>query len=237
MPKNRTLPRHAQGSIALPFFDTVSKEKLEDLVNLGADIFEFRLDLANNPTGDKAKTLTENFATHPLILTCRSSNEGGKGTSDKQRLASLQSCAKYATAIDIEIASTTLHNEIHKLVEINDCELIMSYHNFETTPALDELTQKVAQAFNKGADICKIVTTTSTSKDLDVLIELLETEKNDKNRPLAVMNMTKEDGDLGATGRVQLAKSGSVFMFACLPDSATAKGQPELSWLVKQLRS
>lgn len=227
-----TLPRIDGGAIALPFDRAAKHDELAQLRKQGADIFELRLDLAGNPTQAQAAMLSASFAGHPLIATCRHPDEGGQGDADVARLSRLAACVEHASALDIELAAASILPEAKILATKHGCELIVSFHDLNATPELARLENIMDDAFAAGATVAKIVTTVTTEADLANLQELLALARS-TNRPLAIMGMGETD--LALRSRLELARAGSLFVFA-RAGLETTPGQPELAWLASQLR-
>lgn len=225
------LPRIAGGAIAVAFNRAITPAELADLQGSGADIFELRLDLLDKDIAiEEVEQISASFADAPLIITCRAANEGGCELNDEERLLRYASAINYATAVDIELASTALLDKLRPMLQDRDIELILSYHNLTTTPARALLADIVADCFANEADICKIATTVNNEADIEILLDLLAQEQ----QPLAVMGMGELE--LAGTSRVKLAQAGSLFVFAQGPH-ATATGQPALCWLQNKIRS
>ena len=225
------LPRVPGCAIAVPFDRRPRENELAELQIAQADIFELRLDLADCHSPDYAAELAAAFATVPLLVTCRSTTEGGRGGPDSERLALLAATVDYANAIDIELASTDLVPQVAELAQANDLELIISHHNMHTTPECDKLNAMADQAYAKQANIVKIVTVTHTAEDVAVLEKFLAIQLQ-QDREVAVMGMGPSN--IAINSRITLARKGSIFMFA-QASIESAPGQPTLESLAKQL--
>lgn len=214
-------------NIVVAFSREPKEGELATLTKQGADIFELRLDLAGCTDPTVAAAMASKFTNYPLIATDRSRLEGGNGGDDNQRLTLLAATTTYANAIDLELSSTSILNQVSQVVHGNNCELILSYHHFGATPKLAKLETLMQQAFQAGADIFKVACKVNDQQDLDTLTKLL-IKAQSNNQRLAVMGMG--ESDLAKQSRSLLGLAGSQFVFAQTGEP-TAPGQPNLAWL------
>ena len=207
---------------------TDSKE-LEEICNteerLSFDIVEIRLDqlIGEQSIGNKLSKIN-----HPLLLTCRHPDEGGQNQiSDPiKRQSILEPLLSYASAIDIELAEADSMHEIISKAKNDNIKVILSYHNFKTTPST--LESKAKEAINRGADIVKLATTTNTITELIDLFTLLE-KISDQN--IAVMGMGKH----GKASRLIAAQSGSILNYGA-GGSTKIDGQWKLNEFSKAIK-
>ena len=97
-----------------------------------------------------------------LIATCRIANSS-EAFAREQLAAAIRRGARY---VDIEIEAPDEHLEyIRTLARKYGCRLIVSFHDFEGTPSLDELKGIARLCRTKGADLVKIVTTARNISD------------------------------------------------------------------------
>ena len=97
-----------------------------------------------------------------LIATCRIANSS-ETFAREQLEAAIRRGARY---VDIEIEAPDEHLEyIRTLAREYGCRLIVSFHDFEGTPSLDELKGIARLCRTKGADLVKIVTTARNISD------------------------------------------------------------------------
>lgn len=141
---------------------------LEDMVvtsaSQGADLIEVRLDyLPEAPDLPQIRRLT----TLPLIATNRSQQEGGLFTGpDDTRLQVLFAAAAAGFEyVDLEVATPAIATIVAKLKAAFPVKLILSHHDFQTTPSLQGFRRIFQQEQAAGADVCKIVSTAHTADD------------------------------------------------------------------------
>ncbi|CAG37742.1 type I 3-dehydroquinate dehydratase [Desulfotalea psychrophila] len=190
----------------------------------GADVIEVRLDYIDVPEIDP---FVESLATD-LLFTCRPTWEGGlfAGT-EEDRLALLAEAVRAGAAyIDLELRSAEeSHQYLRTYLAERETELILSYHDFESTATLAKLTGIIDQMQDAGADIGKLITTANSAADVVRVFQVLEYAAK-KGLPLIAFCM----GEAGAVSRVASCDLGG-YMTYCCADGAevTAAGQITIS--------
>ncbi|MBQ2226723.1 MAG: type I 3-dehydroquinate dehydratase, partial [Methanobrevibacter sp.] len=130
---------YSQTKIAIPIFQEKCSDVIavaEDCIDKGADILEFRIDALKNPEISEIKKTIEEI-NFPMIATNRINSEGGsfKG-SEEDRFNILYECCDLVDYVDIELQSDDEYiNRIHE----TGTKTIVSYHDFEKTPDLNEI--------------------------------------------------------------------------------------------------
>lgn len=154
------------------------------------------------------------------VVTCRSGYY-----SDQERLSffenAMEAGAKY---IDIELeAENSLTEKLSAACKAQNVRLIVSYHNYEETPAFNYLEYIYNQCIARGAGVVKIATQVNSREDIKNLIRLY-----DKPEPLIAIGM----GEAGKVTRVLAPFLGAPFTYAA-PDKGeqTAPGQIRVSEL------
>ena len=170
-----------------------------------------------NLCGLSADELGKLVSSHPnIIITCRIGNSSLEFARE-QITTAIRKGARY---VDIETEAPQEHLEyIRAYAKENGCKLIISYHNFNGTPSLDELRQIAFSCIAKGADIIKIVTTAHHIGDAVRTLRLYET-------PLTVPLVAFSMGEPGKFSRYLCLKKGSPYTYVSAGVSdATAPGQ------------
>ena len=195
--------------------------------NRDCDIVEIRLDHIGPDVPEWVeRAMAIEARGLPVIITIRIAEEGGQWKqADGARITLFESALRHLTAVDIELRSSIV-GEVSELASRHQRALIVSYHDFERTPPVDELKKVVATAATLGS-VIKIVTFTRTDEDVGVLRTLLH-EKS--STPLCVMGM----GPLGPQTRVKFPKLGSCLAYGYL-DAPVAPGQVPARDLMQQL--
>lgn len=185
----------------------------------GNTFFEFRLDHLRDPASgiDVIRNFTKRHADVHLLATCRNCETHGKfkGTI-QQQLAILADAIKAgAAAIDIEIESAE-----HAKSAIADLRksvaVIVSYHNFENTPALESVWRRLQRV---PSDAYKVATTACKPSDNLRVIQFARTHRQ---CPLIAFAMSEP----GTVTRILAPALGSPYTYAAPHASeGTATGQ------------
>jgi 3-dehydroquinate dehydratase-1 len=190
--------------------------RLDSLAGL-VDQVERQLSLASakgwNRPGEAAR----------LIITARHPREGGANNlSPGRRRELLVRFLPWASFVDVELRSASVFRKVLETAHKKNVRLIISVHNFASTPGLRSLCAMARRAKSLGADIFKIATRTDTP---DQVTRLLDFAKNkDVDLALSVSGV----GKLGRRVRRHFIREGSVLNYAGI-DRATVPGQPTLS--------
>ncbi len=185
-----------------------------------ADVIEVRLDLLEQP---EVQPFVDQIKT-PLLFTNRPQWEGGNWQgSEEERIALLvEAIVAGASYVDIELLAP--EESLLRIVDTAasaQAKVIVSWHNFDETPADDVLVDIFKRQVASGADIGKIVTMAEDYSDsLRVLaLQLLAAKEY---FPLAAFCM----GQAGKISRAATLELGGVLTYAAVDrQSCTAPGQ------------
>ena len=208
---------YSQTKIAIPIFQKDCKDVIEvarDCIDKGADVLEFRIDALKNPDIEDIRNTIKEID-FPMIATNRIDSEGGsfKG-SEEERINILYQCADLVDYVDIELQCDDEYiNRIHD----TGVKTIVSYHDFEKTPDLNEITYIVEKELELG-DIAKVA---FMPQDLEDTLTILAVLSHCKDTIAISM------GDLGSYTRVMASKFDSPITFAAGTD-VTAPGQIDI---------
>ncbi|NCB97406.1 MAG: type I 3-dehydroquinate dehydratase [Bacteroidia bacterium] len=185
-------------------------EKILSLID-GAEMAEIRIEMSNL-SSDEVRNL---FGKHKsLIATCRPGD-----IPDERRKALLKAAIDGgAEWVDIEIESDEGYmRELVKYAKAHDCKVIISYHNYKSTPDKEYLESVIDKSLSEGADLVKIATMANNDNDNTTLISLYK-----PRRALLSIGM----GELGRITRIEALKRGAPFTFVIAPGShESAPGQ------------
>ena len=208
---------YSQTKVAIPIFQEKCENVIEvanDCIDKGADVLEFRLDALKNPDiGEIRDTINEiNF---PMIVTNRISSEGGsfKG-SEEERINILYQCSDIVDYVDVELQT---NDEYIELIKNTGVTTIVSYHDFEKTPPLDEITYIVKKEHELG-DIAKVAFMPQNLDDTLTILAILSHFRN---------TIAISMGELGSYTRIMASKFDSPITFAAGTD-VTAPGQIDI---------
>lgn len=208
---------YSQTKIAIPIFQNTKEAVIavaEDCIDKGADVLEFRIDALDNPNSKEIKEIIEEI-NFPMIATNRIASEGGsfKG-SEEERVNLLLECIDLVDYVDIELQSD---DKYISLLNEGSAKTIISYHDFEKTPNLDEIYYIVEKEKELG-DIAKVA---FMPKVLDDTLKVLAILSHYSNTIAISMS------DLGSYTRVMASKFNSPITFAAGTD-VTAPGQIDI---------
>ena len=163
-----------------------------DVVEWRVDWFEGVFDFAE--VEDVLKELRDILGDTPLLMTFRTSREGGEKAIDADAYKELNiKAAKsgYVDFVDVEIfTGDTIVSEIINEVHAAGVKVIASNHDFDKTPAKADIIYRLRKMQDMGADIPKIAVMPQSKKD--VLTLLAATEEMTScyaDRPIITMSM------------------------------------------------
>lgn len=163
-----------------------------DVVEWRVDWFEGVFDFAR--IEDVLKELRDILGDTPLLMTFRTSKEGGEKDIDADAYKELNiKAAKtgYVDFVDVEIfTGDKIVSEIIDAVHAAGVKVIASNHDFDKTPAKSDIIYRLRKMQDMGADIPKIAVMPQSKKD--VLTLLAATEEMTScytDRPIITMSM------------------------------------------------
>jgi 3-dehydroquinate dehydratase/shikimate dehydrogenase len=187
-------------------------------VEAGESFFEFRLDYLPDPA-DGVDAIRRFLSVHPectILATCRRhQNQGRFNGSIEEQIRILDAAVTAgARAVDVEIESA--ENAARLDLFRGRALLVLSYHNHEGTPALDNVYRRMARI---GADAYKIVTTAKKPSDN---YRVLSLAKSNPRVPFVLLAM----GEIGFATRVLSPAWGGLYTYAA-PNASegTSAGQ------------
>lgn len=216
--------------IAVAFGDKVKSSAIMKVKKYGVDVAELRIDRYAFFFESYVLKEVNKFKKFPTIATIRSRKEGGNWKlSEKERLRLFKKVIPKVDAIDIELSSSKIIKEVISESHQAKKKVIVSYHNFKTTPSLSDLNKRIVKAKKLGADIVKIAAFVRKNEHMKVLatLTLKNAEKN-----LITIGM----GSQGALSRVFFPALGSLLTYASVGGKSTAPGQLDYVSTSKILR-
>lgn len=180
------------------------------------DLFELRLDHFANIDMQIPRLPA------PLIITARDPREGGVNKlSIKQRRGLLARFLDRAAYVDIELRNARALKAIVDLARRRRIGVILSFHDFDSTPSVRRLSAMASRAKSLGADVFKVATRSDTESELARLRDFAANV--DVDLALAVMGI----GKLAFRSRAGLP---SALIYGAIKTSRLA-GQPTLARL------
>lgn len=205
--------------IAVPIVATTVEEARRQIrqAQAVADVIELRIDYLEQPDALPFRGV----AAKPVIVTCRSTRDGGefRGT-EAERIRLLQAAVDAGVDyVDVELEA------FGSIKRSGKTKLIASWHDFEgTVENLDEVHRKLVAT---GADVVKLVTFARDVRDNIRLLELTRTSRT----PTIAFAM----GERGQVSRILTGKFGGFLTFGSLetgkesaPGQITARQLREL---------
>ena len=185
----------------------------------GNSFLEFRLDYLDSPQAgiDVLKDFKVKYPEAYLLATCRHRQAAGHFQGDVQRQIQLLNAAARAgaTFVDLEIETAEQTKpELNALREL--APLCLSYHNFESTPALAPILKRLERI---AADVHKVAITARKPSDN---LRLFDCLRAPRKIPLIGMAMSVT----GLVSRVLAPAMGSLYSYAApSAEEGTAPGQ------------
>ena len=185
-----------------------------------ADLVEWRADWYEDVSAfseviKTADMLRSILGETPLLFTFRSAREGGEKELSLESYATLlESVAKtgFVDLIDVEVFSgDDAVKNIIQTAHAHGVKVIASNHDFEGTPAREELVARLCKMQDLGADILKIAVMPQTRSDVLTLLSVTEEmSSRHTSRPVITMSM----GRTGTLSRLCGEVFGSAVTFA-----------------------
>jgi 3-dehydroquinate dehydratase type I len=196
--------------------------------SLGSDLVELRIDMLTGDDGPRElESELSRFASR-AILTVRSRREGGSyvgGEAGRLRLISRLAEMRPAY-VDVELATAKANKKWADSLP-GGVEKIISWHDFERTPALKELRAVREEELGYGS-VAKLVTTANGLDDNLTTLDICE------DMPGKVVSFCM--GELGTISRVVSMRLGAPLVYASLPNDPVAPGQLSIH-VMQKLRS
>lgn len=169
-------------------FDSIPLDLVEWRVDWFEDAFEFDKVL------EVLEGLREALKDMPILMTFRTSKEGGEKAIEDAAYAELNIKAAQSGYIDLVDVEAFTGNEMLK--DIIDAaheagvKVVASNHNFSETPTKEEIVDRLCKMQELGADIPKIAVMPNNKKDVLTLLAATEEMVSEHaDRPIITMSM------------------------------------------------
>ncbi|MBT1018718.1 type I 3-dehydroquinate dehydratase [Canibacter sp. lx-72] len=149
----------------------------------------------------------------PVVATLRTARDGGKRDFSSAEYVAVitELISLFPAAIDVELRAVSVA-ELVAQCRARNISAIVSYHNWQQTPADGELAALFARAAQLGADVAKVAVTPVSVADTVRL--LAATRMASRELECAVIGIAM--GELGRESRVMAHENGSIATFASL---------------------
>jgi 3-dehydroquinate dehydratase-1 len=198
------------------------RKLLSAALKLEADLVELRLDFIKNHGAIK-DLIPADF---PTLVTNRPKREGGHfmGSEDDRIRILIDWMKLGADCVDIELSTEmNLLNDVVKEAKQLGVSVLVSHHDFNGTPSVQELMEIAKKAERTGGNLIKIVTTANGVKDSVRIMDFLLQAQAQLKVPLVALAM----GEAGKVSRIVSPLLGSPIIYAAV-EEATAAGQMDI---------
>ena len=212
-----------------------------DAARAQADLIELRLDSVS-PEMDAARlraacrTVREAARGTAILATMRTARDGGAGDADAARYEALLTTlakAHVCDALDAELSvGEDAFARIVKAAHAAGVPVVGSFHDFEKTPSIGAMENKLRRMAALGADVCKIAVMPKTEEDVRALQTACARANDALTQPIIAISM----GALGVSTRTQAEVFGSCLSFGTV-GAASAPGQMEARALRQALEA
>lgn len=198
----------------------------------GADLVELRMDSLENRENWQS-ILKDGL---PLIVTHRPKREGGAFSgSEKLRVdLILEAIESQVPCVDIEFSTPrALRDEAVATAKREGVSVLISWHDFSTTPGIGVLNKMAREMARAGGDLIKVVTTARDPSDSIRVLDFLVNIQDKIPVPVVAFAM----GEAGRITRIANLILGSPFTYASVR-RPTAPGQfdvAEIKLLLQKL--
>jgi 3-dehydroquinate dehydratase type I len=220
-------------SICIPLMErTVSEDValLDRCRSLGADIVEIRMDRLKEGFIESEEISKFRKTGLKTILTMRPLWDGGdfKGT-EEERFEILRRCIQNGPdLVDLELKmDDPRRKELLKIAAECGVGSVISYHDHEATPSIEDVLMKMELCRDAGGDIVKVVFTNNSIDDSLVLLKAGRRVKYQNDR-YSIMGM----GPFGHLSRIFAPIMGCEIVYASL-DEPDIPGQLEINDLTE----
>lgn len=215
--------------IAVSFDDRDSARAAQAAKAARVDVAELRIDRYRDTGADHVLRQVEAFRDLPVLATIRSEAEGGDWRGDeRERLALFRAVTPHVDAVDVELSSEAILNEVVTTAHEHDKLVVVSHHDFDRTPPPTDLRATVRDARAAGADVVKVSTMARSKDDLKALAALLV----DADAPeLIVIGM----GAVGTASRILFPALGSRLTYTFM-DGRPTSGQLDFAETFRLMR-
>jgi len=173
------------------------------------DLFELRLDCLCQIVDQLERKMS--ILPAPVIITARDPREGGVNNLSLQKRRDLLSrFLPHAKYVDVELRSARAFKPLLAEARKRKVRVILSYHDFKSTPSPRSLRARAASAKAHGANIFKVACRTDSSGQLARLVNFVT--ETGLDLPISAMGI----GKLGGISRLLLARCGSVLNYGSL---------------------
>ena len=228
--------------ICVPIVENRREEILKtakEIVNSSADMVEWRVDWFESVFDldeviEVAAQLREVLGGLPLLFTFRTKAEGGEKDIKSEKYRELLLAVAASSDIDMIDVEVFFDDDIAQLIRDlheKDVVVVGSNHDFEGTPAKEEIIRRLCHMQDIGADILKMAVMPRKQSDVITLMDATKEMVSDyAEHPVVTMSMS----EMGIVSRLEGQLFGSAVTFGALKKTS-APGQINVDKLKKGL--
>lgn len=175
-------------------------ESAEAVVRSGADLAEWRADWCTGVLDEYERriileSLKMKLDDMPLLFTFRTAEEGGERKIDPDQYVNLNKKAAESGCVDlVDVELSAGDDTVTEIIETahrNNVKVVVSNHDFTSTPDKEEIISRLKKMQALGGDISKIAVMPESTKDvLTLLAATEEMTSNYADRPVITMSMS-----------------------------------------------
>ena len=223
--------------ICAPIVGTTKDDIMAEAENIGSlpvDIAEWRVDWFEHACDfskveDVLRDLRAILGETPLLMTFRTSNEGGEKSIKPDNYAEFIVSASetgYVDLVDVEVfIGADIAKEIIAGAHNAGVKVIGSNHDFNKTPDKDKIVERLRKMQDLGVDIPKIAVMPKDMKDVITLLAATEEMHREfADRPIVTISMS----ETGVLSRICSEAFGSAITFGAAKN-VSAPGQMEVN--------
>lgn len=204
-----------------------------DILEIRADYFDALDDEAHINTVNDILSV---FKTHPVIYTYRTKREGGEGQRTVESYQSLLRKVIERCAVDIvdieydsdkQVVSQLIDHAVNKNVKV-----LLSNHDFNQTPTLEEMQKLLYRMNASGGDILKVAYRPQSGTDTLSVLSAVRKGKSALGPKIVGISM----GETGVITRLAGGAFGSCMTYGYVVDTA-APGQVHASKIRNALKA
>ena len=172
-------------------FDSIPVDVVEWRVDWFENVFEF------DKVEEVLKELRDALGNIPILMTFRTSKEGGEKAIEPEAYAELNIKAAqtgYVDFVDVEIfTGDEIVKKIIDGVHAEGVKVVASNHDFFKTPAKSDIIYRLRKMQDMGADIPKIAVMPQNKRDVLTLLSATEEMVTDyADRPIITMSIDRK---------------------------------------------
>lgn len=232
---------HVDIAVSITPENKLTEELLNNLATYkeDIDIVELRVDQWNEVDIHLVETVKQQIKNleKRLLITYRTKGQGGNGQLSGEAYYKMLNTvieAQQCDLIDIEFEKNINKERLTQLItaaQNKDIEVILSYHDFEQTPKLDELKHLYYKMQALNPDYMKVAVMPKNKQDVTNLLMAMSDSADSVNPRVIGIAMSK----LGLITRTAQGVFGGTVSYGCI-DTPKAPGQVHVSVLREELK-